>query len=62
MLKLSVLPFIINPLTHFWQMFFFKPPENTRTPVFSGGIKWKYWPEMGYDEYRKMKICYLPSL
>ena len=41
---------IERELTHFWQMFPFHIPENTRKPgflVFSGGMKWEHWPEMG---------------
>ena len=38
-------------LTHFWLMFpfytFWKHQNSFRFLVFSGGIKWEYWPEIG---------------
>ena len=38
-------------LTHFWPMFPFYPPLKHQKTfdflVFSGGIKWEHWPEMG---------------
>ena len=38
-------------LNHFWPISHFIPPEKTRKLkgflVFSGGIKWEYWSEMG---------------
>ena len=37
-------------LTHFWLMFpFYFWPMFPKPPflVFSGGIKWEHWPEMG---------------
>ena len=38
-------------LTHFWPVFpFYNPRKHQETKgflVFSGGIKWEHWPEMG---------------
>ena len=43
----------ILKLTHFWPMFPFYTPRKRQGTfdflVFSGGIKWEHWPEMGNE-------------
>ena len=55
--KSRKLYFHFKTSTHFYPVFPFVPPENTRNLVFPGGIKWEHWPDMSWSNYFTILHC-----